>query len=156
MHNHHSWEPGETCWVSGCGPWPLAHNGASALPCHWHWRAQGSGPGWDGPKVLPDVAAPVLSFYLLLHCGIISFRWWQQCEIFQEPQRFLESWDRRGRGGEKGCDFFQILFWLLFAWVFSPWGVPSSLFQAGFCLWEIPMKQSDDLRVCEMLLYFES
>lgn len=32
-------------------------------------------PEWDGPKALPDVAAPVLSFHLLLHCWLISFRW---------------------------------------------------------------------------------
>lgn len=32
----------------------------------------------------------------------------------------LESWGSRGRNGEKGCGFFQILSRLLFAWGFFP------------------------------------
>lgn len=48
MHNPHSWEPGGTCWVSWCGPSPLAQDGAGALPCQWHWRTQRTVVSWVG------------------------------------------------------------------------------------------------------------
>lgn len=66
-----------------------------------------------------------------------------------------------GNAGDRGrglgfCFCFSVVVGFLFAFFFSPWRVHSSVFQAVFYLQEIPMKWSEDLRVCELLLYFES
>lgn len=134
VHNGRSWEPGEICWVCWCCPSLLAQNGAGALPVSGIGGHRGVWcPGQDGPKALPDVAVPVLSFYLLLHCWFISFRWWQHCEIFQEPQCFPWKLGWQGKKLEKRLWFFSNLVQAFVCLGFFPHGdCPARYFRLVF------------------------
>lgn len=120
---HHQWHRmGQMpcAAVSGARQWlPAGHDGM--------WCA-----GQDGPKALPDTAAPVLGFYLLLHHRLVSFRWWQTCEIFQELQHLSPL--KLGRAGDRGgglVGFFSC-FRLLFACFIFPGECTAQYFRLVF------------------------
>lgn len=158
MHNGHLWEPGETCWVSWCCPSPLAQNGVSALPCQWCWRTQGTVVSWVGwTKGAARCGSSCVELLsppsLLAHFLQMVTALWNLPEATIFPLKVGMAGEEVG---EKVVVFFKPCLGFCLPGFFSPWRGPSSLFQASFCLWELPMKQSDGLRVCEMLLYFES
>lgn len=128
---HHQWHrTGQMpcAAVSGAGQWlPAGHDGM--------WCA-----GQDGTKALPDTAAPVLGFYLLLHHRLVSFRWWQACEIFQELQHLSPL--KLGRAEDRGAGLvgFFSCFRLLFACFFSPESAQLSI--SG---WFLPSRNSYEM-----------
>lgn len=158
MHSGHPWEAGETCWVSWCCLSPLAQNGEGALPCQWCWRTQGSVVSWarwtKGAARCGSSCVKLLSpVSLLAHLLQMVTALWNLPGAATYPLKVGMAGEE---AGEKVVVFFKPCLGFCLPGFFSPWRVHSSLFQAGFCLSEIPMKQSDDLRMCEMLLYFES
>lgn len=157
MHNGHTWEPGEICWVCWCYPSLLAQNGAGVLSCQWHWRTQGSVVSWAGwTKGTARCGSSCVELLsppsLLAHLLQIVTALWSLPGATMFPLKVGIAGEEMGK---KVVVFFKSCPGFCLPGVFSPWGVPSLLFQAGFHLWEIPMKQSNDMRVCEMLLYFD-
>lgn len=65
-------------------------------------------PGQDKPKAPLDMAAPALGFYLLFCHRLVSFRWWQPCEVFQEPQRLFPL--KLGRAGDSRWERIEAFF----------------------------------------------